>query len=173
MQVTAHLNNLRIAPRKVRLVAGLIKGKDALFAEQQLKFLTKRATGPLVKLLKSALANAENNFSLLKENLFIKEMVVNEGTKMKRFKPKALGRAALIQKKTSHIKLVLEERVPGLKASKKAAPAQPEQTDLTKAAKEKPVKEKRQYETKREINKKGVFGDIRNMSRRLFRRKAV
>src|SRR3989344_2884929 len=115
MQVIAQLNNLRIAPRKVRLVAMTLKGLGAERAEAQLNFRVKRSAGPLAKLLKSAVSNAENNFGLVKENLFIKEMVVNEGIKIKRFIPRAMGQAGMIQQKSSHIKIELEERVPGSK----------------------------------------------------------
>ncbi|MBX4190047.1 50S ribosomal protein L22 [Candidatus Parcubacteria bacterium] len=125
-QVKAQLNSLRMSPRKVRAVVNLVKGKDALRAIEQLEFAIKRASGPLIKLIHSALANAENNFGMVKENLFIKEFYVDEGMKLKRYRPKAFGRAGEIQKKTSHVKLVLEERVAGLKAKN-----QPKETEHT------------------------------------------
>lgn len=176
MQVTAQLNNLRIAPRKVRLVAGLIKGKDAIVAQQQLNFLTKRTSDPLSKLLQSALHNAENNFSLLKENLFILDVIVNEGMKLKRFKPKAMGQAAPIQRKTSRIKVILEERVPGLKAKKavvetKKKDVEPEAEAVEPKKHER--KDKYDFEVKQEISKKGVFDGVKNIGRKLFRRKSV
>lgn len=175
MRVTAQLNNLRIAPRKVRLVVGLIKGKDAIAAQQQLNFLTKRSSDPLSKLLKSALHNAENNFGLLKENLFIRDVIVNEGMKLKRFKPKAMGQAAPIQRKTSRVKVVLEERVPGLKANKQEAAKKKsaEVADETAEAKKHERKDKHDFEVKQDINKKGVFGGVKDIGRKLFRRKSV
>src|SRR3989344_7721148 len=115
MEVKASLNNLRINPRKVRLVANLIKGLDFEQAKNQLNFMIKRSSSPISKLLDSAAANAENNFNLIRSNLYIKEITVNEGRKLKRFKAKGFGRAMPIQKKTSHINVVFDERVPGLK----------------------------------------------------------
>ena len=116
--VKAQLNNVRLAPRKVRAVVNAVKGKNALKALEQLGFLVRRPSEPIMKLIKSALANAENNFSMVKSNLYIKEFYVDEGVKLKRYRPKAFGRSGEIQKKTSHIRLVLAEKVPGLKAEK-------------------------------------------------------
>jgi len=110
MKVTSKLNYLRIAPRKVRLVTDLIRGKDAREAETLLDFTFKKAGQPLKKLLNSALANAKNNFKLEAKNLFISEIFVNEGPKLKRWRARARGRAAEIQRKTSHITLILEEK---------------------------------------------------------------
>src|SRR3989338_6456283 len=108
-----------MAPRKVRAVANLIKGKKVTDAGDQLSYYIKKPVAPLKKLLSSAVANAENNFNMVKDNLYIKEMIVNEGIKLRRFRAKGFGRAAPIQKKTSHIKLTLDERTPGLRAEKK------------------------------------------------------
>lgn len=110
-QYKFHLNNLRIAPRKVRLVTNLIKKSPALSAEAQLKFQIKKAALPILKLLKSAVASSINNFSLSPENLYISNILVDEGPKLKRFRARAFGRAGAIHKKTSHITLILEERV--------------------------------------------------------------
>src|SRR4030066_233417 len=100
MQVTAKLRYLNIAPRKVRLVADLIRGKSAEEAQAILNFTVKRATKPLEKLLKSALANAKNNFQLETSNLHISKILVDEGPKLKRYMPRARGQAYEIQKKT-------------------------------------------------------------------------
>ncbi len=174
MQTTAQLNNLRIAPRKVRLVARAIKGMDIVRAEQQLNFLTKRSAGPLGKLLKSAIANAENNLGLVKENLFIKDMIVNEGVKIKRFMPRAMGQAGLIQKRTSRVKVVLAEKVAGLKAPKLQPKVEAKAAETVEEKKQKEkLKGTKQSEPKQEISKKGVFGDVKNIGRKLFRRKSV
>lgn len=109
MEVIARLRHLHIAPRKVRLVADLIRGKSVQQAETLLQFQSKRAVGPLQKLLKSAVANAKNNLKIPIENLYISKITVDEGPKLKRWRPRARGRAYPIQKKTSHITLVLEE----------------------------------------------------------------
>ena len=124
MQIKAELNHLHIAPRKVRLVAGLIRGLDLARAELELNNLPKRSAIPLLKLLKSAEANARHNFQLQDpKDLVIKTLTVNQGSMLKRFRPRAFGRAAMIRKKTSHVYLVLETRqFAGEKVSKKTAP---------------------------------------------------
>ena len=116
--VTAKLKHLRISPRKVRLVADLIRGLTVREAEKQLKFLTKRAARPVLKLLDSAVANAQNNANLAKEGLFISKIVVEVGPSLKRWRPRAMGRATPIMKRTSHITLVLEEKEPSVVPAK-------------------------------------------------------
>jgi large subunit ribosomal protein L22 len=109
MKVTAHLRYLRIAPRKVRLVADLIRGKSVKEARNILNFCRKKAALPLLKLLNSAVANAKHNFKMDEEKLFISEIYVNEGPRLKRIFPRAMGRADIIQKKMSHVSIFLEE----------------------------------------------------------------
>jgi large subunit ribosomal protein L22 len=111
MQVSAKLRNLHIAPRKVRLVADLIRGKKVEQASSILNFTIKGASLPLLKLLKQAMANAKNNFQMDPANFFIFKITVDEGPKQKRWMPRARGQAYEIQKKTSHVTLVLEEIV--------------------------------------------------------------
>ncbi len=113
MKVIASLNNLRTSPRKVRLVTDSVVGMNAGAALVQLKHLVKKTSEPMEKLLNSALANAENNFGLDKDNMYISSILVGEGAKLKRWLPRAQGRATLLLKRTSHIKLELEERVEG------------------------------------------------------------
>ncbi|HOK35113.1 MAG TPA: 50S ribosomal protein L22 [Candidatus Pacearchaeota archaeon] len=111
MEIKASLNYLRIAPRKVRLVADLIRGMEVNKAQSILKFTEKRAAEPLLKLLNSGVANAKKNFNLTEEQiqkLYIKEINVDEGPKLKRWIPVSRGTAHEIQKKTSHINLVLD-----------------------------------------------------------------
>jgi len=107
--VTAKLRYLRIAPRKVRLVADLIRGKAVEEAQTILNFTTKRVAPILLKLLKSAIANAKANFQLEEKNLYISKILVDEGPKYKRWMPRARGVASPIQKKTSHVAIVLDE----------------------------------------------------------------
>lgn len=109
MQVSAKLRHLHIAPRKVRLIADLVRGKSVKDARAILDFTTKKAADPVLKLLNSASANAKNNFQLDPANLYILKITVDEGPKLKRFMPRARGSANEIQKKTSHINIVLEE----------------------------------------------------------------
>lgn len=110
MEIQAHLKKLHISPTKVRLVIDLIRGKDVLEAEQQLMMLRKRSALPILKLLKSAIANAENNFKLNKRNLYVKSVRANEGYKMKRWMPKAMGRATPLLKRSSMVHITLAER---------------------------------------------------------------
>jgi large subunit ribosomal protein L22 len=108
MIVKAKLNNLRIAPRKVRLVADLIRGKKVTVALDQLEFLIKGSADPMKKLLNQAIANAENTFSLKKEDLFVSKIIVDGGVTLKRWLPRARGRADQILKESSHIILELD-----------------------------------------------------------------
>lgn len=105
----AFLKNYRQSPRKVRLVADLIKGKNIADALVSLDFLVKRSSTPVKKLLESAIANAVA-LGNDKENLFIKEIRVDKGIVMKRMMPRAMGSGARINKRTSHIILVLGEK---------------------------------------------------------------
>lgn len=114
----AFLKNYRQSPRKVRLVAGLIKGKKVGEAIVSLDFLAKRAGLPIKKLLLSAIANAVQ-LKIEKENLFIKELRVDKGIVMKRMMPRAMGRGHRINKRTSHITLVLAEKEEVFKKEKK------------------------------------------------------
>lgn len=122
MPVTAKLKYLRIAPRKVRLVADLIRGKKVEEAQNILNFTIKKSAKPILKLLNSAVANAHNNFQLDSTNLYISKITVDQGPKYKRWMPRARGRVSEIQKKASHITLVLEETAPGKKAKKVKKP---------------------------------------------------
>jgi len=111
MQVKANLKYLHISPRKVRLVTDLIRNMDAKEAEAQLKFLNKRAAEPILKLLNSAIANALESFNLEKDNLFISSIQVSEGPPFKRWRPRSMGKANPILKRTSHINLILETKI--------------------------------------------------------------
>ncbi|OGZ24611.1 MAG: 50S ribosomal protein L22 [Candidatus Nealsonbacteria bacterium RIFCSPLOWO2_01_FULL_43_32] len=113
MPSTASLPYLRIAPRKVRLVADLIRGKSVIQARDILNFTTKKAARPLLKLLNSAIANAKDNLKLDEAQLFITKIEVDEGPKLKRSRPRARGQAYEIQKKTSHLNLVLDVKKHG------------------------------------------------------------
>jgi large subunit ribosomal protein L22 len=109
MPVTATLRHLRISPRKVRLVARLIRKKKAVDAQNILMFTTKKPAKPLLKLLNSALANAKENYKLNPEELYISKIIVNEGPKLKRWFPVSRGRAHPILKRSSHVTIVLDK----------------------------------------------------------------
>lgn len=108
--VTAKLRFLRISPRKVRLVLNLIRGKDVVSAEALLQHLPKRSSHPILKLLKSAQANAEHNFKIDPTTLFIRQAFADEGPKLKRYEPHAMGRATVVMKRSSHVTVVLAQR---------------------------------------------------------------
>lgn len=126
MEVRATAKHIKIGPLKTRLVIDLVRGLKVERAIDQLQFLNKWAAKPVLKLVNSAVANAVNNFELDKDNLFIKEIKVDEGPKMKRWMPKAFGRATPFLKRTSHITLVLGElKDSGIKTGKKIKADEP------------------------------------------------
>lgn len=141
-QQTAQLNYLRIAPRKVRSVADLIRGMSVNEAEAQLLMVSRRSAKPLLKLLHSAVANAKNK-QINADHLFISEIRVDQGPMLKRMLPRARGSASSIQKKMSHVTLTLGVNS---KLSSKFTMAAAKKKKLSKepkADKEKPTREKR------------------------------
>jgi large subunit ribosomal protein L22 len=106
--VTAQLRYLRIPARKTRFVADTIRGLSVNEAESRLMVSPRRPSEPLLKLLRSAVANAKNNFKLESGTLYIKEIRVDQGPKQRRYMPRARGSMALIEKKTSHVTIVLD-----------------------------------------------------------------
>jgi large subunit ribosomal protein L22 len=110
MEVKARLRFARIAPRKARLVADLVRGKRSQEALNILNFTKKAAAKILIKLLKSALANATQKKTIDIDRLYVKQIMVDQGPTMKRYQSRALGRATTIRKRTSHINIVLDER---------------------------------------------------------------
>ncbi len=110
MEARAYLKYLRISPRKVQIVLDLIRGKDANTAMAILKNTNKIAAESLVKLLKSAMANAEHNFHMDASNLYVSECFVCPGPILKRVMPRAQGRAFRINKRSSHVTLVVKEK---------------------------------------------------------------
>ncbi|MGX7014767.1 50S ribosomal protein L22 [Vagococcus silagei] len=106
----ATAKTVRTSPRKTRLVVDLIRGKQVGEAVSILKFSPNKAAGIVEKVLMSAIANAENNFDLDVEDLVVSEVFVNEGPTMKRYRPRAKGSASPINKRTSHITVVVSEK---------------------------------------------------------------
>ena len=117
--VRAHARSLRISPRKMRLVTNLVKGMRLSEAMTQLQFTNKKAAIMLQKLLQSAAANAEHNFSMNRDTLFIKELTCDMGPVLKRSFPRARGSAFMIRRKMSHVNVILEERAVKLKRKQK------------------------------------------------------
>ncbi len=184
MKVKASLNNLRMSPRKVRLVTRSIVGMNCSQALIQLQNLVKKTSNPLEKLLRSAIANGENNFGLDKDNLFVSNIQVGGGPSLKRWLPRAQGRATLILKRTSLIDLELEERVEGKNRKSK------EQLEKERAEKERVSKKAAKTEAvkdaevvtdskvpakkaaiKKEVPKKGQQPDG-NFLNKVFQRKS-
>lgn len=173
MQTKTTVRYLRIAPRKVRLVADLIRGRKVGEARAILRFCRKSSGGPLKKALDAAVASAAHNFQLNEANLYIAKLLVQEGATLKRYRPRARGRAYPIQKKTSHVTLVLDEVVPSTisKAARPAAFSERSResgvpADFGKLAREKQKKFRTRKEFVQDQQKdKGI--------RRFFRRKAI
>lgn len=171
MEIKAQLNYLNIAPRKVRLVADLVRNMDAKEAKTQLKFMPKRTAGPLLKLLNSAIANAKNNFNLEKDVLYIKKLTINQGPPFKRWRAGSRGKANPITKRTSHINLVLDiksgakieplvaKTMEGKKTTAVSSEARPEPSEGRKP------KPRAPKEITKRPERKGLF-------KKVFRRKA-
>lgn len=134
----AILKNYRQSPRKVRLVADSVKGKKVEDALLKLRFMPKRATDVLLKLIASAVANAKENFDIT-DPLFIKNVEINQGVTLKRFRPRARGSAFRINKRTSNIVVTLasvsEMKVKGKKGKASTVP-----TETAEVVEKKPVK---------------------------------
>ena len=109
-EAKATLKFARISSRKVKIVADLIRGKDVDEALAIMKFTPKASSEVLEKLIKSAIANAENNHDMKHENLYVAEIFANQGPTLKRIRPAAKGSAVRIRKRTSHITIVLKEK---------------------------------------------------------------
>ncbi len=169
MKVDAKLNHLRMSPVKVRLVADLVRGRRVDEAENRLKFAPKKATKPIGKLLKSAIANAEHNFDLDKSNLYISEIRVDEGPTLKRWRPRARGATDQIQKKTSHITIVLDELEAGkeIKTGKKGKIKRIKKKERPKE--EADLKKSKKGSSEKDMSKKEQKGKGKD----IFRRKSI
>ena len=109
-EAVAKINYIRIAPRKARLVADAIRGKSVDQARVILKLNTKKASRIILQLLNSAIANAEQKKNMDIANLYVQKIIVNPGTMLIRYKPRAMGRATMIRRRTSHIEIILAEK---------------------------------------------------------------
>jgi len=165
MPVVAKLRYLRMSPRKLRLVADLIRGKKVGAAKRELRFLKKRAARYFSKLLDSALANAKHNYQLDQDELYLAKVLVDEGPKLKRWRPRARGRAFPIQKKTAHLTLVLEKTATEPKTKEEEGK---KGVSLPKKERVRSRKKKFRPVTKEELGK--PLGEP--VVKRIFRRKA-
>ncbi|MEN9524396.1 MAG: hypothetical protein RL536_465 [Candidatus Parcubacteria bacterium] len=135
--ITASLKNYRISPRKVRVIADMIRGKNVTHAKTILTNASKKAKHPLHDLLNSAIANASHNHKISAENLFVSEIRVDQGFVMKRSMPVSRGSAHPIKKRTSHVSIVLSEKSEN---NKKNIVADRAKVTKTKIVKPKPAK---------------------------------
>lgn len=110
MEITAKAKNIRISPRKVRYVADLVRGKDVEKATAILQLIPNRGGKAVLKVLNSAVANAEHNNDMNRDDLYVARIFIDEGVTWKRIKPRAFGRADRIDKRTSHITVIVSER---------------------------------------------------------------
>ncbi|MEA5050397.1 MAG: 50S ribosomal protein L22 [Oscillospiraceae bacterium] len=110
MEAKAFLRYCRMSPRKIQIVLDMIRGQDLDKARAILKYTPKAACEPLLKLVNSAAANAEHNFSMDKNSLYVAECFATPGPTLKRIRPRAQGRAFRVLKRTSHVTVVLKER---------------------------------------------------------------
>ena len=110
MSYTAKLKNLRVAPRKARLVANLVRGLPVVVAEDVLRLTNKRSAPVFLKLLRSATVNVSAQSTVAVDRLYIDRLLVDEGPTMRRYLPRARGRASIVRKRMSHITIDLKER---------------------------------------------------------------
>lgn len=165
MEIKASLKNLRMSAQKTRLVADVIRKMPVLEAIDQLKFVNKLAAKPVADLIKSAIANAENTYNLERSNLFIKEIKVDEGVTLKRWMPRAHGRATSIRKRGCHVSIKLAEIKVSEKIEKKTVKVE-EPVKLDKM-----VKEGEKIATEKNNKDKKVKAASGEKAR-MFRRKA-
>lgn len=172
MEIKAQLNHFRMSPRKVRLVANLIRGMDVKRAELELDNFSKRAAGPLLKLLRSAFTSALHNFQIDPKDLFIKSIRVNEGPVFTRFRPRAFGRASPVRKRTSHVLLVLDAKD---KIDQRVFPQGQGKKDISIIREASAEDLERSEAFLRYRTKSGVAAKPKSpgFTRRIFRRKAI
>ena len=170
MKGVAKLSYLNIAPRKMRLVADLIRGKSVESAQAILRFTVKRGSQPIAKLLHSAVANAKNNFQVEDTDLYIAKITVDEGPKRKRWKARSRGSAGKIQKKTSHIAVYLDE-IAGKKPAAKRKKVESKTAEVAEGQEVQNVegKNKPKFDRTKDFNRKKGEGD----TRKIFRRKSM
>ena len=191
MEVKASLNHLRMSPRKIRLVIDVVRKMPVGLALDQLKFINKKATDPVASCVRSAIANAVNTYSLEADNLYIKEIRSDEGVMLKRWMPRAHGRATSIRKRGCHLNLVLAEiKESGKKEKKVVKTADPVKLEklvadsaktakVTKAKKESKTKNAAAVEKTAEIIDPRMEGhhahakvEGKGFSAKMFRRKS-
>ncbi len=188
MEIKAKLKYLKVAPRKTKLVVDLVRGLEVGEAKAVLKFEKKRAAKPILKLIESAIANAKNNFQLSETGLYIKRITVSPGPMLKRWMPRARGRATMIQKKMSHVFIVLDvlkkekkEKTKEIKPSKEAKKILDKEKEIKKEEKE-IKKEEKNIQEESLVAEKTVKIDKKDKShpkgkspiaKKMFKRKSI
>jgi large subunit ribosomal protein L22 len=176
MIITAKLKYLDISPRKVRLIADMVKGLEYTKAENQLKHTPNRSASPLLKLIRSAKANAIHNFNITENSeIIVKNVIVSQGPMLKRWRPRAFGRAYTVRKRRSHVLVELECNGEVVANPKKK---NTKETSTPEAIKEKSKEgsERKQTDTPNTFQRKG---DVRQLSqkentkKRFFQRKVI
>ncbi|MGC9603405.1 MAG: 50S ribosomal protein L22 [Minisyncoccia bacterium] len=172
------LNHLKIPPRKVRLLADVIRGLTVQEAEAKLMLSPRRPKDALVKLLRSAVANAKNNHKLETDKLFVKEIRVDQGPKTGHWTPRSRGSAALIEKKTSHVMLVLgvmeKAKAPRFTIEKKKKPEKEEKKHKHEHAEKAEKAETLEKEKAKEAKKSDVKATAKTSGfRKFFQRKSI
>ncbi len=179
MKVQATLTNLRIAPRKVRLVTHSLVGVDAREALLQLSKQVKKSSKPLYDLVKSAMANAVNNNGLDESNLYVLEVRVGDGLRLKRWLPRAFGRATPLLHRGSNVTVILEEKIEGKnRVAKKVKPVTPsiKEAEVTETKDEKNIATGIKNTGKIEASTKSNIGNKTASSKvmkKVFQRKSV
>ncbi len=171
----AHARYLRVSPRKMRLVTNLVKGMYADEALTQLQFTNKKAARYVYKLIQSAVANASNNFKMNKDALVIKSITCDAGPKLKRFMPRAQGRATPVRKPLSHIHVILEEKQNAKRRKKFTAPQAAKQESAKAVEPESADKEEgKQQNIRSQVDKteQQTKANKVQQKRRLFNRKS-
>lgn len=178
MKVRACINNYRSSASKVRLVAPLISGLSVKEARLQLEHLRKGCAEDIKNLLDSAVANAENNYGLSKENLIVQQLIAQEGKTMKRWRPRAHGRAAQILKRTCNVIVVVDDGEESVKKAKKTRKIEKNEVKGS-AGEEKKYEETEKNQQKRDEkrNDKDIFRQEKKKStnvegQKIFRRKS-
>jgi large subunit ribosomal protein L22 len=158
MEIKVKTKFIRFSSKKLRLVANLIRGAQVDVALNQLKFLNKKGAEPVAKLLKSGIASAENDFELSKDNLFVKEIRIDEAGMLKRWTPKAHGSATPIRRRMSHINITVGElKDSGVKAARKKEVEAPISLEEMVKEGDKTVKK----ETGKDIKKESAGKDLK------------
>ena len=175
-EVKAHARYIHVSPRKLRLVADLVRQHPVEAALEQLRFSSKNAAIPLAKAINSAVANAVHNFNMNKETLFVKAITVDGGPVMKTYAPRAQGRAFVERKRTSHISVTLESRQQSKKKTRSIFSLRPRttETEVKKVNQQQTGEVKDNKQPPRQAGKpdEKIKQQIISLKRRLFNRKS-